>query len=226
MFTHRLRGQRRHMKMEHIARLELAGYNDTSISVALNVSRSWISVLRSTPEFIAIRIALASGILQSQTNDLEEDVKAAYEELRATVPAAFNVLKNALYNPDRSPLAQRLRMEAAKEVLDREGSLAKISKTEIKTKATLDFSSNDALATDLLSALQQVSAPANRVGGETSSSQTLSEAKPTPTIDDLMKHFSTSAASGDREESEQKAQDIFKVLDSFDKLDSKDTPIN
>ena len=72
-----LRYQRKHMLLERIARLELQGYSDTEIALFVNRQRQYVSVLRMKPEFVAIRMSLASGVLQSLDNDLDENILAA-----------------------------------------------------------------------------------------------------------------------------------------------------
>ena len=150
MLNQTLRLTRKRMKMERIARLELLGYSDPEIAMHLGCTANYVSVLRMQPEFVQIRLELGSGLLASLTNDLEEDIKASQFELKALVPAAINVIKNTIYDQNTPP---KLKYEAAKEILDREGSLAKVSKTEIKRTDIFSFT-HDAVADNLLTALQ------------------------------------------------------------------------
>ena len=60
-------------------------------------------------------------------------------------------IKNTLHN-SRNP---KLQFDAAKEILDREGTFAKISKSEIKVKDKFEFEENTLIVTDLLAALQK-----------------------------------------------------------------------
>lgn len=141
---------RRLFKMERIARLELEGYNDTEIGMCLGIHKVYVSRLRRTPEFIQVRTQVASGVLLNMDSDTDEAIKTSMEELRQTVPNAVLILKNTMLN---SKLHPRIRMDAAKEILDREGTLAKVSKSEIKETKRFSFDINDGVTGDLLQAL-------------------------------------------------------------------------
>lgn len=139
---------RRHMKMERIARFELAGYSDIEIALVVGITKTYVSMLRQTPEYMSIRVSVASGVLGSLTNDMDEDIKASQDQLKQMVPSAVLALRNTLHSSN-----EKLRLDAAKEIMDREGTLAKVSKTEIKKTNIFDFNANDAIMPDLLSAL-------------------------------------------------------------------------
>lgn len=140
------------MKMERIARLELAGYSDVEIGMCIGITKQYVSMLRNTPEFISVRTAVASGVLQQLDVDLDDSIKMSQEQLKASVPNAVQILKNTMLNQSLHP---RLRFDAAKEICDREGTFAKISKSEVKETKKFSFDINDSVADDLLAALQQ-----------------------------------------------------------------------
>lgn len=141
---------RRLFKMERIARLELEGYNDTEIGMCLGITKVYVSRLRRTPEFIQVRTQVASGVLLTLNSNTDEAIKASVEDLRQAVPNAVLILKNTMLD---SKLHPRIRMDAAKEIMDREGTLAKVSKSEIKETKRFSFDINDGVTGDLLQAL-------------------------------------------------------------------------
>lgn len=108
-------------------------------------------MLRRTPEYIAIRAEVNTGVISTEDQHLREDIANVREELREMVPAALLALRDTLLDKSNP----KLRFEAAKEMLDREGTLAKVSRSEIKLKDEVDHSKHDAIALDLLAALQQ-----------------------------------------------------------------------
>lgn len=153
-----LSASRRAMRMERMARFELAGYTDVEIAMCIGVTRQYVSVLRSTPEYISRRMQLATGVISSVTGNMEDDIQASTDQLKQMVPGALLALRNAMLDQSNP----KLRFEAAKEILDREGTLAKVSKSEIKQKTVFDFNSNDTIGQDLLAALQHNAATAQQ----------------------------------------------------------------
>lgn len=154
---------RRFMKMERIARLELQGYSDVEISMCLGITKQYVSMLRRTPEFIQVRTQIASGVLLCLDTDIDEAIKMSQEQLKASVPNAVQILKNTMLDPN---LGAKLRFEAAKEICDREGTFAKVSKSEIKETKKFSFDISDSVTDDLLAALQQSAAKASVEGSD------------------------------------------------------------
>jgi len=75
------------------------------------------------------------------------------------VPEALLALRDTIL--DRTNPA--LRLKAAQDLLDREGSVAKVSKTEVKHKTDYDFNQHDALAGSLLDALKTTESQRGRI---------------------------------------------------------------
>jgi hypothetical protein len=146
-----LQATRRRLKMERIARLEIAGYIDEEIGCAIGITKQYVSMLRRTPEYVGIRMEIASGVLSEADRLLLQDQEATYEQLKQLVPSAMLTIKNTLHN-SRNP---KLQFDAAKEILDREGTFAKVSKSEVKLKDKFEFEENTLIVTDLLAALQK-----------------------------------------------------------------------
>lgn len=151
MISHTIRTNRRFMKIERIVRLELQGYSDEEIGLTLGITKQYVSMLRATPEFIGIRTQIASGVLAQLDTDVNESIKMSQDQLKEAVPNAILVIKNTMLD---SNLAPKLRFEAAKEICDREGTFAKVSKSEVKETKKFSFDINDAIATDLLQSIQ------------------------------------------------------------------------
>lgn len=146
---------RRFMKMERIARLELQGYSDVEIAIAVGITKQYVSMLRRTKEFIQVRTQIASGVLLTLDTDVDEAIQMSQEQLKAAVPNAVQILKNTMLDSTLNP---RLRFDAAKEICDREGTFVKISKSEVKETKKFSFDIGDTVTDDLLAALQQSAA--------------------------------------------------------------------
>ena len=154
-----VKASRRIIKMEKIARLEIAGYSDTEIAMFVGITKQYVSMLRRTMEYVAIRAQVATGILAETDRILIEDQESTLDQLKQMVPSAILVMRNALHD-NSNP---KLRFEAAKEILDREGSFAKVSKSEIKKTEVIKIDENDFVANDLLAALQKQEAIEDKV---------------------------------------------------------------
>lgn len=146
------RTHRRQMKIERAVRLELAGYNDEQIAMSLAVTKVYISMLRRTPEYQSKRIEVSSGVISEEDRLLREDLTNSREELRSMVPNALLALRDSILDKNNP----KLRFEAAKEILDREGTLGKVSKTEITRKDEFNFDAHKQVSFDLLAALTSV----------------------------------------------------------------------
>lgn len=142
---------KRAMKIEKIVRLTNEGFKDDAIALMMGITITYVSMLRRTPEYLAIDAQVRTGVIARYDRHLLETIDAQQEELKEMLPESLNVLRTILF--DRSN--PRLRLEAAKEIMDREGSLAKVSKTEIKTRHEYDFDQHEKdIEADILSAMQ------------------------------------------------------------------------
>lgn len=142
---------RRQLKIEKIARYTVQGYSDAEIAVVMGITIQYVSMLRRTPEFMSITTALSTGVISDLDAITKQDLETKQEELRALLPDAMLALRDTLYDKSNP----RLRLEAAKQIMDREGTLAVVSKTEIKKKIEFDYTEHDKVAGDLLSMMQQ-----------------------------------------------------------------------
>lgn len=142
---------RRNMKIEMVARYTAQGYSDTEIALVMGIHKVYVSMLRRTPEYIAIATQVNTGIIGDLDRLTKEDLETKQEELRAMLPEAMLAMRDLLYDKTNP----RLRLEAAKEIMDREGTLAKVSKSEVKRKVEFDFAEHDNVKNDLLSMLQK-----------------------------------------------------------------------
>ncbi len=141
---------KRRLKIERIARLTAAGYTDEEIGCALEITKVYVSMLRRTPEYIAILTEVNTGVISDLDSSLRKEILNVRAELLEMVPGAILALRDALYDKTNP----RMRLEAAKEILDREGSIVKVSKSEVKVERETDFSKHDVIADDILAALR------------------------------------------------------------------------
>lgn len=121
---------KRAAKIERIARLTLdpSGFTNEQIANILGVNKQTVVLIRQLPAFHAKVAELQSGVLSHYDMDLRANIENARDEIKQMIPIALNTIKNAAMGKHGPALA----FKAAQEILDREGNLAKVSKSEVK----------------------------------------------------------------------------------------------
>lgn len=145
---------KRYMRVERIARLDLAGFTEEEIAFSQGITKVRVNQLKRTPEYIAIRLQCATGVVAQADRNMLADIDANHQVIKDMIPEALVAVRDAIL--DRNNPALRLR--AAQDLLDREGTLAKVSRTEVKAHVEYDFTQHEGVASSLLSALQQTEA--------------------------------------------------------------------
>ena len=158
---------KRALKIERIARLSLdpAGYSNEQIANHLGCDKQTIVYIRQLPAYHAKMLELSSGILSAHDAELRQDVDNMRSELRSMVPSSMMVIRDALLNK-RNP---QLQFKAAIEIMDREGTLAKVSKSSVTVETKPNMQVDPTVAANLMDLL--ASAPqadrANSIGAAT-----------------------------------------------------------
>lgn len=141
---------KRALKIERIARLSLdpAGYTNEQIGNHLGCTAQTIVIIRQLPEYQAKMLELSSGVVSMYDQQLREETENARAELRSMVPSAMMVIRNALLSKNEA-----MRFKAATEVMDREGNLAKVSKTSVSLEKNPDMRVDPDVAQNLMQLL-------------------------------------------------------------------------
>ncbi len=124
-----------------------------------------LQFIKRMPEYQAKRLELMTGVIADKDRDMRESHEMLSAELKALVPQALGVYRETLTKGMRdtaSPAERRLALHASQDVMDREGTLAKIGRTAV-THEVVPVLSDD-VATDLLAAMQ--AAHTARQGGD------------------------------------------------------------
>jgi hypothetical protein len=137
------RNWRSYIRMEQLARLEATGsYSNIQLAAYFGVTLATIQVMKARPEYQAARIAHATGVLNTISNESLKDVENQTAEIKDMVPLALRTLRDALVrgNAQTASVQERkLAMDASREILDREGQFAKVSRSEIKVSPEVDL---------------------------------------------------------------------------------------
>lgn len=156
------RGFRTQQKLDTIARLENANFPPTQIAAMLGVSVPRIKMIQRSADYINIRVAITHGIIIDHNAKLATIQEQRREILKEQMPLALLTLVNELHRPATTLAERAHKTRLAQDLMDREGTFAKITRTEIKPVDAFDFEQHDRDSRAVLAALrakQPVAAP-------------------------------------------------------------------
>ena len=133
--------------------------SDQELSTLLKRSVSYINALRTKPAYLRKRIELTTGISPTLETQVVNSVQKHKQMMRMMLPDAMRAIADVLQKPATNTAEMRLKMEVARDVMDREGSLPKISRTDSHVKVDHDFTSTDGVSRELLEALSDDDKP-------------------------------------------------------------------
>lgn len=145
--------RRRHF-VQQIARLTFMGLNDTQISVALGITKAMVTMNRQTPLYLSQWAELTTGVITELDGGVRTHTENFKEEITAMVPTALLAIQDALHDKANP----RIRFEAAKQILDREGTTAVVSKSQVTHKGEINYEQHDLVGDNLLEALKSIGA--------------------------------------------------------------------
>lgn len=152
---------KKQMRYEKAIRLENAGFGEQAISAMLCISLHRFKKLKQEPDYLAARIKITHGIILDQEGSLAQIKEQRKELLAQSLPAALQVLANELLAPAVTLAERKHKVEVARDLLDREGTFAKVSRTEVKPVDVFSFEEADKASHSVLEAIRAV-APATK----------------------------------------------------------------
>jgi hypothetical protein len=149
------------LRMEMAVRLELSnlGLTDTDIAAQIGIEPNSFAQMKAKPEYKALRISMVTGTLNAMDMEIAERKEELALKLKHAVPVALETLIHHAMNRVANP---KLSLDAAGEILDREGTFVKASRfagAEDRNKNNFDSVSTpreDAVADELADALNTV----------------------------------------------------------------------
>lgn len=186
-------------RYESIIRLEAAGFNLSAIAAMLCISEGRVKFYKKQPDFLAARVKLTHGIILDQEGQLSLIKEQRKEILQSMLPDAMRVIAETIQRRATTLAERKHQSLIAFEILDREGTLAKVSRTEIKPVDSFDFEHADKESSKIIQALRGASitavitgssSPAHSIKAveankEFSNSHTLSAVDQQAALDDL-----------------------------------------
>ena len=152
-------------RFETIARLEGANFTPQQIAPMIGISIPRVKMILKSADYLAARLKITHGIIVDHEGSLATIKEQRREMLTQMLPTAFQVLANELMSNGVSIAERKHKVAVAQDILDREGSLAKISRAEVKPVDMFDFEKADAASAALISVVRGVAAAPTTVGG-------------------------------------------------------------
>jgi len=120
---------KRRIRMEQAARLEGQLYKDAEIAQFLDMTVAGLAQLKADPEYAIVRMEVLTGVVSTVQEEMIASMEYKHERMRAMIPQA---LQN-LYDLARSS-NENVKLKATAEILDREGTMAKVSRIGLATQ--------------------------------------------------------------------------------------------
>lgn len=148
---------KRKLRMEKCARLEAQGIPDKVIAAMLRLSRGGLATLKRDPAYANIRVAIATGVVAEMDTDLAENREFLKTQLKQMVPTALR----GLFDLAVQRTNERVRLEACKQILNRDGLLAEVSKSQVTVEDARKGASemDDNIAAELIAAFRSAGKP-------------------------------------------------------------------
>ena len=146
-------------RLEKIVRLEAAGFGEVAIASMLCVSTQRLRYIKKSADYLNARIKITHGIIIDMDSNLEMIKSQRREMLTQMLPAALQVLANEVQSQGTTLAERKHKVALAQDILDREGSFAKISKTEVKPVDMFDFEKADEASRSIISTIRGTAPP-------------------------------------------------------------------
>lgn len=122
---------KKRMRMEQVARLESLGFPDVTIAEQVNLTPAGLATLKNSIDYKRLRVTIASGVLSQLDANIDTSFEMVKERITQMVPPALNALFDAVTQV-QDP---KLRLQAATQILDRDGRLAEVKRIGLPTEA-------------------------------------------------------------------------------------------
>jgi hypothetical protein len=146
-------------RFETIVRLENAGFSEAASAAMLCISVPRLRYLKKQPDYLIVRAKLTHGIIIDWDKELSVIKEQRKEILTNALPPALRCLMEELQRPAITLAERRHQTQVAQDLLDREGTFAKISRAEIKPVDHFEFEKYDKASQGIIAALTATAAP-------------------------------------------------------------------
>ena len=130
------------------------GLSDAEIAKAMGTSERYIQQIRKKPFYLKRRMERTTGIALNNDFTVEQTVALNRKVLKEMMPVALRVIADQLQTIPQTLDDKKHIAKIALEVLDREGTFPKISRTDVHQKVEHDWSKADGVSKELLDAME------------------------------------------------------------------------
>jgi hypothetical protein len=141
------------IQIERLVQIDLASLNSLNLTLqdigrVLGCSARYVQTLRNHPAYIMLRMEMTTGISARAEDSAKNFVALRKQAMVDMLPAALRTIAEAISSPS-TPIA--VRVKVAQDVIDREGSFPKVSRSEIRARVEHDYAASDGVSAELLS---------------------------------------------------------------------------
>jgi hypothetical protein len=147
-------------RLETMVRLEAAGIGEGAAAAMLCISVPRLRTIKNSSDYLIVRMKITHGIILDHDASLTQIKEQRKEILQDNLPPALLVLFRELQRQPVTLAERKFQVEVAKDFLDREGSFAKISKTEVKPVDSWDYEKHDTQSASIIAAIRGTGASA------------------------------------------------------------------
>ena len=160
---------KRMLRIEKAAILTSKGiFSNEQIAAFIGIHTQTLILLKATPEFKARMISLQTGIIDQNSEAVRLDTEFQTQELRAMVPIGLQKLRELMLSGN-----PHVALKATQDVLDREGTHAKVSRTAIDVKEQVNLN----IVSQVAQSIRDVLANAPKLPEQEDSAQSAIEAE-------------------------------------------------
>jgi hypothetical protein len=131
-------------RLELIVQLENAAMPEAATATMLCISVPRLRTIKKSADYLKTRMRLTYGIVVDHEAKLAQVKEQRKDILTSMLPQALQVIANVINNPAPTLSEKKLQVAVAQDIMDRQGDLAKISRTEVKPVSSFDWNPLDA----------------------------------------------------------------------------------
>ena len=175
---------RQQKRLELMVQMENAQIPEHMAAAMLGISLTRLKGIKKSLDYLKARMQLTLGIVIDHGQRLETIKEQRKEVLTQMLPQALQVIAHVVNRPTATLTIpeQKLQVAVAQDLLDREGSLAKVSKTEVKQVDRFDWNHMDAAGRSIIDVIR----------GAAKQNMTVSRASEVQDVINLSQDFSNS----------------------------------
>ena len=125
----------------------------------IGISVNRLTHIMNSADYLMVRIAITHGVVVDHAAQLSVIKAQRKEMMTQLLPQGLQAIANILNASAHSIADKKLQVAVAQDLFDREGTFAKISRTEVKAVDEFNFETADKASNALINVLRGIAAP-------------------------------------------------------------------